>query len=57
MGHGEGGPASADGASTIHLPSHLKPTDEPYSCRVQGCMVVVGCTSGQVLFFGFAEKS
>lgn len=55
-GGGKGGTASSGGASTIYLPSHFTPTNEPYSCRVQGGMVVVGTISGHVLIFRFAAE-
>ncbi|KAL7936820.1 WD40-repeat-containing domain protein [Trichoderma chlorosporum] len=50
----KGETASSDGATTIYLPSDFTPTDEPYSCRIQGGMVVVGSVSGHVLIFRFS---
>lgn len=41
---------------TISLPSFVNVSDEFFSCRVQRDVVVIGCTSGEVLLFRFAAR-
>lgn len=41
----------------IFVPAQFRPSQsEPAACFVQDCKVVIGCNSGQVLFFRFSEK-
>ncbi|KAF4452931.1 wd-repeat protein [Fusarium austroafricanum] len=56
MGDGQGEIVSPRAKNTIFLPSQFTMTGEPYSCRVQGDIVVVGCISGHVLVFRFVEQ-
>ncbi|CAK7244930.1 MAG: hypothetical protein STHCBS139747_006493 [Sporothrix thermara] len=41
----------------IKLPEAIEITEEPYSWRVQGRMIVAGCENGHVLIFRFLEDA